>query len=79
MVARNQKNDRNFLDIYLHDISAEYEVDPIFFLGLDSFLMNVLSFFERFFAFLSVNIRKMRTLCYEQVTVLFEKENSILK
>ena len=45
MVARNEENDRNFLDITLHDISAEYEVDPTFFLGLDRFLVNVLPSF----------------------------------
>ena len=47
MVARNEKNDCNFLDKTLHDISAEYEVDPTFFLGLDWFLVNALpSFWE---------------------------------
>ena len=45
MVARNEKNDCNFLDITLHDISVEDEVDPTFFLGLDRLLMNVLPAF----------------------------------
>ena len=79
MVGRNLKNHHQFLDITLINTSVEVEVDPKSSLGLDRFSMNVHPSFREILCIFTDKYRKIRISWYWKVTVLAEKENSMLK